>query len=90
MCRLFGFRSAADTTRGPLFVPFRDATSGGDSYGAGRYLRVVPEGDDTVVDFNRATNPWCAYSPYYNCVLPPAENVLDSAIRAGERTPAGH
>jgi uncharacterized protein (DUF1684 family) len=47
------------------------------------------DGDETAtVDFNHATNPWCAYSPYYNCVLPPAENVLAVEIRAGERAPA--
>ena len=89
-CRLTGFRSEGSTD-GPLFVPYRDATSGGDSYGVGRYLRVDPQDDGTaLVDFNRSTNPWCAYSPFYNCVLPPQENELAVEIRAGERAPAGH
>ena len=90
---LSGFRSPEDEPGGPLFVPFRDATSGEETYGVGRYLQVVPrEGDPTraEVDFNRATNPWCAYSDHYNCILPPPENDLDVAVRAGERTPAGH
>jgi hypothetical protein len=85
---LVGFRPPGEV-EGSLFVPFRDATSGGASYGVGRYLSVEPAADGTaVVDFNRATNPWCAYSPFYNCVLPPATNELNSEIRAGERAPA--
>jgi uncharacterized protein len=89
-CTLTGFRSADDDADGPLFVPFRDATSGDETYGVGRYLRVEPEGDQAVVDFNHATNPWCAYSPWYNCVLPPPGNELPVEIRAGEKTPPGH
>ncbi len=87
-CRLVGFREPGDA--GALFVPVRDATSGSESYGVGRYLRVEwKEGDPTaIVDFNHATNPWCAYSPYYNCILPPAENELAVEVRAGERAPA--
>lgn len=89
-CRLTGFRAPGD--EGPaLFVPFRDATSGGESYGVGRYLRVEPSADGTAaIDFNHATNPWCAYSPFYNCVLPPKENELEVEIRAGERAPEDH
>jgi hypothetical protein len=90
-CRLSGFREAGEPADAALFVPYRDATSGGESYGVGRYLRVTPRADGTAtVDFNRSTNPWCAYSPFYNCVLPPEENVLAVAIRAGERAPAEH
>jgi hypothetical protein len=89
-CRLTGFRSEGED-EGALFVPYRDATSGGASYGTGRYLRVDPREDGTaLIDFNRSTNPWCAYSPFYNCVLPPEENLLPVAIRAGERAPEGH
>jgi hypothetical protein len=89
-CRLTGFRAQGEEDDA-LFVPYRDATSGGASYGVGRYLRVEPRGDGTApVDFNRSTNPWCAYSPFYNCVLPPEENLLPVAIRAGERAPADH
>jgi uncharacterized protein (DUF1684 family) len=68
-----------------LFVPFRDKTSGKDTYGAGRYLDLSKRpGDTYVVDFNRAYNPYCAYSPYYSCPLPPGENNLPVEVRAGE------
>ncbi len=88
-CTLTGFRAPGDDGTA-LFVPFTDATSGEGSYGVGRYLRVVPREDGTAeIDFHRATNPWCAYSPFYNCVLPPLENQLEVEIRAGERAPAG-
>lgn len=88
-CRLTGFREPGET--GALFVPFQDATSAGESYGVGRYLRVDwKDGDPTaIVDFNHATNPWCAYSTYYNCILPPEENRLEVPIRAGEKAPEG-
>jgi hypothetical protein len=71
-----------------LFVPFRDATSGRETYGAGRYLEVEPPGPDglVVVDFNMAYNPYCAYDPGWSCPIPPSENRLDVPIRAGERS----
>jgi uncharacterized protein (DUF1684 family) len=71
---------------GDLFVPFRDATSGSETYGAGRYLE--PEEDargNIVLDFNLAYNPFCAYSPHYSCPLPPFENHLSVPVRAGEK-----
>jgi uncharacterized protein len=70
-----------------LFVPFRDATSGKETYGAGRYLDVEPPGPDGIVelDFNLAYNPYCAYNPEYSCPIPPGENWLGVPIRAGER-----
>ena len=74
-----------------LFLPFRDATSGPESYGAGRYmdnhrpgLRLLPDGR-LEVDFNYAYNPYCAYQSGYSCPLPPAENWLTVPIRAGEK-----
>ena len=68
-----------------LFIPFKDTTTGEETYGAGRYLQIdEPESDGFVLDFNRAFNPLCNYSPAYNCTLPPYENHLDVAIRAGE------
>jgi uncharacterized protein (DUF1684 family) len=69
-----------------LFLPFRDATSGHETYGAGRYLE--PEelaSGEIVIDFNLAYNPFCAYSEDYSCPLPPFENHLKVAIRAGEK-----
>jgi uncharacterized protein len=71
-----------------LFVPFRDTTSGKETYGAGRYLEVEPPDRESnvVVDFNYAYNPYCAYNPEWSCPIPPGENWLPIAIHAGERT----
>ena len=69
------------------FVPFRDATSGKETYGAGRYLDLDLEVDGMVsLDFNLAYNPYCAYSEAYSCPLPPPENWLTVPIEAGEKT----
>lgn len=74
-----------------LLVPFTDATTGAGTYPVGRYLEVeVPESGPPVLDLNRATNPWCAYSEHYNCPVPPAENRLAVAVEAGEQTWPGH
>lgn len=71
-----------------LFLPFRDATSGHQTYGAGRYLDLQPPDADgrVLVDFNLAYNPYCVYAEGYSCPLPPAENWLLVPIRAGEMT----
>lgn len=71
-----------------LFLPFQDATSGKETYGAGRYLEL-PELEDGryLLDFNYAYHPFCAYTPFYSCPLPPPENRLAVPIRAGERNP---
>ncbi len=69
-----------------LFVIFRDRTSGEATYGAGRFLSAELEADGTaVLDFNRAYNPPCAFTPYATCPLPPEGNDLDVAITAGEK-----
>jgi uncharacterized protein len=69
-----------------VFVPFRDLTSGRESYGAGRYLTLELNEDDVYdLDFNRAFNPYCAYTDDFECGFPPAENDLPVAIRAGEK-----
>ncbi|MCP9236554.1 DUF1684 domain-containing protein [Lewinella sp. JB7] len=71
-----------------LFVPFQDATSGTSSYGGGRYMDVpVPAGDTVVLDFNKAYNPYCAYTDGYACPVPPAENRLRVAVAAGVMAP---
>ena len=68
-----------------LFIPFRDATSGKETYGAGRYVEAEPLGDGRFeLDFNRAYNPYCAYNDAWRCPLPPRENWLTVPIRAGE------
>ena len=70
-----------------LFVPFRDATSGKETYGAARYLDIEEQsGDGHLLDFNLAYNPYCAYSDDYVCPFPPRENWLTIPIRAGEKT----
>ncbi|MGB8359795.1 MAG: DUF1684 domain-containing protein [Acidimicrobiia bacterium] len=75
-----------DTGHTGLFIPFRDATSGDTTYGAGRYLDVEPNEDGTVtIDFNFAYNPSCVYSDGWSCPIPPAENWLAVQIEAGER-----
>jgi uncharacterized protein (DUF1684 family) len=76
-------------SEGYLFVPFLDATSGTETYGAGRYLDLEPEDDGTyALDFNLAYHPSCVYDPVYSCPLTPAENRLTARIEAGERLPA--
>jgi uncharacterized protein (DUF1684 family) len=75
---------------GTLFVPFKDATSGKESYGAERYLDLEPDRDRTsegnwILDFNQAYNPWCAYSEAYTCPFVPVENWLEVPILAGEK-----
>jgi uncharacterized protein (DUF1684 family) len=69
-----------------LFLPFRDATSGEESYPGGRYLEVeAPRGGRVVIDFNHAYNPYCAYAEGWSCPLPPPENWMSAPIRAGEK-----
>ncbi len=79
---------------GGLFIPFRDATNGTETYGAGRYLLDGAKGFDLggdpatgtlVIDFNFASQPSCAFDPSWACPLAPPENRLEIAIRAGER-----
>ncbi len=69
-----------------LFFIFQDATSGGETYGAGRFLSARL-GDDghVVLDFNQAYNPPCAFNPFTTCPLPPEGNVLPVPVRAGEK-----
>jgi len=70
-----------------LFLVFRDATSGETTYGAGRFLsaELVEGSTDVVLDFNLATNPPCAFTPFATCPLPTPENTLFVAIEAGEK-----
>ncbi len=80
---------SATANGGPnLFIPFRDATSGTETYGAGRYIDLTENTSGMyVLDFNRAYNPWCAFNSSFSCPLPPPENVLSVPIRAGEKMP---
>jgi uncharacterized protein (DUF1684 family) len=78
---------------GGVFLPFADATSGSETYGAGRYLLDTIKSADLgqapdgrlILDFNFSYAPSCAHSPRYVCPLAPRENRLSAAIRAGER-----
>jgi uncharacterized protein (DUF1684 family) len=68
-----------------FFLPFVDALAGKETYGAGRYLDPeVLEDGRVLLDFNLSYNPYCAYNDLYSCPIPPAENRLRVAIRAGE------
>lgn len=75
---------------GTLLVLFSDATAGVTTYGAVRSLTVAApaDGGEVVIDFNRATNLPCAYTPHATCPLPPAGNRLPFPVEAGEQTPA--
>lgn len=67
-----------------LFLPFTDLTNGEETYGAGRYLDLHgPLAAEVELDFNKAYNPYCAYSHRYSCPIPPKENHLATRIRAG-------
>ena len=83
---------------GGIFIPFRDATNGTETYGAGRYLVDAAKGADLgaapgpdpdswalILDFNFATQPSCAFDPRWACPLAPPANRLDLEVRAGER-----
>lgn len=78
-----------DTTQ--YFVIFRDETSRDSTYPAGRFLYSSPADrtGHTILDFNRAYNPPCAFTPFATCPLPPAENMLKGALKAGEKRYAG-
>jgi uncharacterized protein (DUF1684 family) len=82
-----------DAYGGGLFLPFADATSGTETYGAGRYLLDTVKGADLgtddgrlVLDFNLAYNPSCSYDPRWACPLAPPANRLPMPVRAGERS----
>jgi uncharacterized protein (DUF1684 family) len=94
-CRLGVFW--LDEYGGGIFIPFRDATGGRQTYGGGRYLwdsakgaDLGSTGDELVLDFNFAYHPSCVYDPIWSCPLAPEENWLQVPINAGERLPEGH
>ena len=70
---------------GALYIMFKDETSKDTTYPAGRYLVTeIPEGDEFVIDFNKAYSPPCAFTDFATCTLPPPQNTLDAVIKAGE------
>ncbi|MEM1218760.1 MAG: DUF1684 domain-containing protein [Bacteroidota bacterium] len=83
--KIIGYKEA-------LFLPFKDLTSGEETYGGGRYidLKMSDIKDGFIeIDFNKSYNPYCAYSSGYNCPIPPAPNHLKIAVLAGERNFTG-
>lgn len=71
-----------------LFVPFGDLTNRQETYGGGRYMDLDRTATGLYdLDFNQAYNPYCVYNINYECPVPPPENRLSVAIRAGERMP---
>lgn len=67
-----------------LFLPFQDKTNGRNTYGGGRYLELwIPDGDEIILDFNKAYNPYCAYNFSYSCPVVPKENRLPVPIPVG-------
>jgi len=73
------------SAEGAVDIFFRDATTGKESYPVGRYVDLKKlDNGNYLLDFNVAYNPACAFSEYYNCPIPPKENTLKAAIRAGE------
>ncbi|MFN8355246.1 MAG: DUF1684 domain-containing protein [Spirosomataceae bacterium] len=77
-----------EPSRRMFFLPFRDATSGTDTYGGGRYLDIpmgMVRNDSLLIDFNVAYNPYCAYNYEFTCPVPPDENRLSIAVKAGEK-----
>ncbi len=75
-----------------LFLPFKDLTSGNETYGGGRYIdmQVGDLKENTItIDFNKCYNPWCAYSDGFNCPIPPKVNHLSIPIKAGEKNYTG-
>ena len=80
---------------GGIFIPFRDATNGKETYGGGRYLwdsakgaDLGTDGDELNLDFNFAYHPSCVYDPIWSCPLAPRENWLSTPVAAGEQLPA--
>jgi len=78
-----------ETLGEPLFFIIADETSGRETYGPARFVYADPPDEEgrLILDFNKAINPPCAFTPYATCPLPPSENVLPIAVRAGEKAP---
>jgi uncharacterized protein (DUF1684 family) len=88
--KLGAFAPASAKNDDRLFVPFSDLTSGTETYPAGRFMDLDRTATGIYeVDFNRAYNPYCAYSKGYECPFPPPSNRMKVAVRAGEKAPPG-
>ena len=83
-----GFLLESKDNKDDFFIPFTDESSGESSYEGGRYLDFKVSdivGNELIIDFNRAYNPYCAFTTGYNCPIPPSENALPVPIAAGEQ-----
>ena len=83
-----GFLLDSKDNKDDFFIPFTDGGSGESSYEGGRYLDFKMgdiEGNKLIIDFNKAYNPYCAFTTGYNCPIPPRENNLNAVIAAGEK-----
>ena len=80
VCTLTFYQPAFETADDRFFIPFGDATSGAETYGAGRYLEAhLSAPEQILLDFNYAYHPFCVLSERYCCPLPPAEQRLERA-----------
>ena len=81
-----------DEYKNHLFLPFKDLTTGNQTYGGGRFIDLEKtEGQTTIIiDFNRAYNPLCAYNERYSCPIVPVENFIEVEILAGVMAPENH
>lgn len=80
-----------ESDRKRLWIVFADPTNRDSSYGAGRFLYApLPQDGQTILDFNQAFSPPCAFSPFVACPLPPFQNRLKVRVEAGEKRPAEH
>jgi len=88
----FRLEALVGGAKGELFLVFGDLTNAKETYGGGRFLHTAPPAADgnVVVDFNRAINPPCAFTPYATCPLPPKGNGLALAVTAGEKSYGAH
>jgi uncharacterized protein (DUF1684 family) len=82
---------ALDDGNNELFIIFGDPTNENETYPSGRYLyaKIPDASNKTVIDFNKSINPPCAFTPFATCPLPPSQNVLPIAIKAGEKNYKG-
>jgi len=77
---------AETMSNGKFYIIFHDQSCGKGSYPAGRFLKTEdPQSESVIIDFNKAYNPPCAFTPFATCFLPPRQNYLDTSIQAGER-----
>ncbi|MGH9317112.1 MAG: DUF1684 domain-containing protein [Thermoanaerobaculia bacterium] len=89
--RAYRLDAVTESGTDELFLIFSDQTNGTETYGAGRFLyAAAPAGGKTVVDFNKAYNPPCVFTPYATCPLPPPQNSIGIRIEAGEKKYGEH